>query len=80
MVNQVVILNVTTLLNVTKLLPTAIWITATYSLLFSAVNSKNQKSLNEMRCRRFLSARFAKSRILKYQTVVQRQLSKAKPE
>ena len=27
-------------------LPTAFWITATYSLLFSAANSKNQKCLN----------------------------------
>ncbi len=31
---------------VRKFLPTAFWITATYGLLFSAANSKNQKCLN----------------------------------
>ena len=41
MVNQVVIFNLTTLLNVTEFLSTAFWITATYSFLFSAANSKN---------------------------------------
>ena len=57
------VLGVTTLLNVTDFLPTAPWITATYSLLFSAVNSKNQKCLNEMRCPCFLSPRVVTSRV-----------------
>jgi hypothetical protein len=46
---------------------TAFWISATNSLRFSAANSKNQKRLNETRRRRFLSHRFAKSRIPNYQ-------------
>ena len=57
------VFDVTTLLNVTAFLPTAVWITATYSLLFSAANSKNQKVLNEMRCPRFLSPRVETSRV-----------------
>ena len=35
------VFGVTTLLNVTDFLPTAFWITATYSLLFSPANSEN---------------------------------------
>ena len=35
------VFGVTTLLNVTAFLPTAFWITATYSLLFPAANSEN---------------------------------------
>ena len=63
MVNLAVIFDVKTLLNVTEFLPTAIWISATYSLLFSTANSKNQKCLNETRCPLFLSPRFVTSRV-----------------
>ena len=45
-VHLAMIFDVKTLLNVTDFLPTAFWITATYSLLFTAANSKNQKCLN----------------------------------